>query len=107
MHPMKTKFSPEELGAAQAIVAELSDDRITEGIENLRDLKDATYAAIAEKQRQSRGITWVVRRIAKLLFEVCDDDEQVRDIAKQLYDRLEQDDRLIGVPIFLMAAERV
>ena len=102
---MKANYTTEEQGAAQAIIAELSDDRISEGIGKLRDLKDGTYAAIPDKQRQSRGITWVVQRIAKLLVDVCgDDDAQVRAIAELLYDRLEGDDRLIGVPIFMMAA---
>ena len=63
---MKSDFPETELRAAEAVRQDLSNGQIAAGIEKLRALKDDIYAAIPEKQRISRGITWVVERISDL-----------------------------------------
>jgi hypothetical protein len=77
--------------------------RLVQGVEALCVLKDALYAAIPAPQRQSRGITWVVQRIAGLLAAECSSPEQIRDLAATLYAHLPDGDLALGVPIFLMA----
>ena len=101
---MKAKYTDQEIQSAQAIVTDLSQDRLAQGIERLRELKDDIYAAIPDKQRQSRGITWVVMRVSDLLVENCEQTDRVQKIAMQLYEQLDESDRLIGVPIFMMAS---
>lgn len=100
---MKPEASEEEKQSARAIIAELALGRPVQGVEALRALKDALYAAIPARQRQSRGITWVVQRIAGLLAAECGIPEQIRDLAITLYDHLPDGDLVLGVPIFLMA----
>jgi hypothetical protein len=100
---VKPEASEEEKQSARAIIAELALGRPVQGVEALRALKDALYAAIPARQRQSRGITWVVQRIAGLLAAECGGPEQIRDLAITLYDHLPDADLVLGVPIFLMA----
>jgi 3-methyladenine DNA glycosylase AlkC len=100
---MAQDYSPDEIQAARSIVDELAGGRIQAGIERLRALQQATYAAIPDKQRQSRGITWVLMRVSDLLAQTCQDDALVRDLALKLYEHLSEDDRLIGAAIFMMA----
>jgi len=99
---MKSRYTTEEIDAAQVIVAHIQNGNITQGIETLEKLKDDTYAAIPDKQRRSRGITWVIQRICGMIVEICSSEENVKDIALSLYGDLRITDKLQGVPIFLM-----
>ena len=100
---MEIHISEKERQAAQSILAHLAQGRTEQGLEELRALKDEAYAEIPTRQRQSRGITWVLQRISDLLAVECRDVEQIRNVADSLFQRLASDDRLIGIPIFLMA----
>jgi 3-methyladenine DNA glycosylase AlkC len=100
---MGDSFSAEELRSASMIVADLRQGRPTQGIESLETLKNDVYAAIPDKRRRSRGITWVVQRISKLLLTVCEGESDAKEVSLILYERIERTDKLIGVPIFLMA----
>jgi 3-methyladenine DNA glycosylase AlkC len=97
-------FSDPEISAAQSVIADLSQDRLAQGVHRLQILREECYAAIPEKKRQSQGITWVLQHISDLLVEACDSEEQFRQIALRLWETLPPDDRLLGVPIFLMGA---
>jgi 3-methyladenine DNA glycosylase AlkC len=101
---MGDSFSALELRSASTIVADLQQGHLVQGIERLEALKNDVYAAIPDRRRRSRGITWVVQRISKLLLTVCEGESEAKEIALILYRRIERSDRLIGVPIFLMAA---
>lgn len=88
-----------------AIIMLLRENQIAAGIEVLKALKDEIYTAIPEKQRQSRGITWVIRQISMVIVQACKENlDQVKHIAQLLHEHLAADDLLQGVPIFLMAA---
>jgi 3-methyladenine DNA glycosylase AlkC len=100
---MKTDFSEAELSAASMIIQDLLDGRENHGIERLRALKEEIHAAIPEKLRIGRGITWVVERISLLLATQGHSDEKFRNLALSLYPQLKGDELLIGVSIFLMA----
>jgi 3-methyladenine DNA glycosylase AlkC len=100
---MKPDFTAAEIQSAQEILHDLQANHLTEGIGRLRALKDSIYTAIPEKQRISRGITWVVERISHLFTQVCNDDEIMRWTAQTLFDHLQKTDLLLGAPIFLMA----
>jgi 3-methyladenine DNA glycosylase AlkC len=100
---MKSRYSADEIRSTQAIVTSLKQGDITQGIRNLEKLKDEVYTAIPDKQRRSRGITWVLQRICSMMIEVCSDKVEVKDIAFILHENLGKTDKLQGVPIFLMA----
>jgi 3-methyladenine DNA glycosylase AlkC len=100
---MKDSFSTEEMRSARMIVAGLIQGRLTLGAERLETLKSEIYAAIPDNKRRSRGITWVVQRICKLLLAVCEGESDAREVGMKLYEQIERRDKLIGVPIFLMA----
>lgn len=100
---MKNTFSPEEIHSIQTILTLLENGELTQGLDALRTLKQEIHAAIPERQRQSRGITWVVQQIAQLITAECGRPEQIRDIADLLDKNLRTDDLLMGIPIFLMA----
>jgi 3-methyladenine DNA glycosylase AlkC len=100
---MQSDFTDEEKVSARTIVALLVGGQAAQGLEQLRSLKDRLYAAIPDRQRQSRGIVWVLQRITRLLVSECDSPERVRAVADCLQRSLSPDDRLIGIPIFLMA----
>lgn len=97
-------FSDYEAAQAEIILADLQAVHIEEGTERLGRLKDDLYASIPEKNRQSRGITWVVQRISDLLVKACDEAGQVQDVAQAFYKYLSSNERLLGVPVFMMAA---
>jgi 3-methyladenine DNA glycosylase AlkC len=100
---MADDFSLEEIAAARAVTADLAQGRLAQGVEHLRALQQSTYAAIPEKQRISRGITWVVQRLGELLAAACGGGEPVRRVALALDGCLAQEDRLRGVAIFMMS----
>jgi 3-methyladenine DNA glycosylase AlkC len=100
---MKSDFSDEEKRSAQTIIAHLTGEDTGPGLQKLRALKDDLYAAIPAHRRQSRGIVWVLRRITQLLVAECRDPQQIRSIAETLQANLSPDDRLVGIPIFMMA----
>jgi 3-methyladenine DNA glycosylase AlkC len=102
INPMPGDFSDQETGAARAIATDLAHGCHGQAIARLRALQDRLYAAIPEKQRISRGITWVMQRLGDLLVEACGEGEAVRQFALVLDGCLEQEDRLRGVPIFMM-----
>jgi 3-methyladenine DNA glycosylase AlkC len=99
---MKSRYIAEEIEAAQLIVAHIQSGNITQGIQALQKLKEDVYAAIPDKQRRSRGITWVIQRICGLIIEICADEEEFRGIALVLNENLGKTDKLQGVSIFLM-----
>jgi 3-methyladenine DNA glycosylase AlkC len=72
-------------------------------VDRLRELKEVIYASIPDKQRQSRGITWVVHTISELLNENSHSEKHIKNLAIRFYEYIEQSDLLVGVPIFLMA----
>jgi hypothetical protein len=101
---MKPDCSPEETQSVQQIIADLLDGHIDRGMKMLRVLKDEIHAAIPARQRQSRGITWVLQRISQLFISECTTQPQdIRTLADILFKNLELNDFLVGVPIFLMA----
>jgi 3-methyladenine DNA glycosylase AlkC len=99
----KVHPSEQERQSAQSILACLLEKRTAQGLDELRALADAIHAAIPARQRISRGITWVLQRVSCLLALECEGAGQIRSIADALYTNLAPDDRLMGVPIFLMA----
>jgi hypothetical protein len=99
---MKSRYTSKEIVSAQSIVTHIQNGNITQGIETLEKLKDDVYAAIPDKQRRSRGITWVIQRICGMIVEICLSEEDVKGIALSLYGDLGKTDKLQGVPIFLM-----
>ena len=101
---MVANFPDHNVEQAELILASLRAGRIEQGIERLGRLKDDFYASIPDKKRQSQGITWVVRRISDLLVGACGEDGQARNVAQAFYMHLPPSDRLMGVPIFMMAA---
>ncbi|MEW5872873.1 MAG: hypothetical protein AB1894_26675 [Chloroflexota bacterium] len=100
---MKPEFSPGELAQAAAICADLLAGRSDQGIQALRALQDEIYAAIPDKQRISRGITWVLQRVSLLLAQTCQDDGEILALGQILAGALSHSDRLYGAPVFLMA----
>jgi 3-methyladenine DNA glycosylase AlkC len=100
---MKTDFSEAEVSAAAAITQDLMGGQVGRGIGQLRTLKDDVHAAIPEKLRIGRGITWVVERVSMLLAAQGLPDDRQREMALFIYTQLKEDDLLVGVPIFLMA----
>jgi len=101
---MKPDFSEAEKHSAQVIVSHLKSGDMAQGIIKLRALKDELYAAIPTRQRQSRGITWVLQRITQFLVAECRNSQEVRALADGLDRSLAPDDQLVGISIFLMAA---
>jgi 3-methyladenine DNA glycosylase AlkC len=99
---MKTDFSEADVNMAVAISQDLLGGQVERGIGQLRALKDEIHAAIPEKLRIGRGITWVVERVSLLLATQGLRDETLRELALNLYAQLAEDDLLIGVAIFLM-----
>jgi len=100
---MRSEFTEEDKASAQVIVALLLGGLAAPGLERLRSLKDELYAAIPDRRRQSRGIVWVLQRITLLLVSECSSPDRVRATADCLQRSRSLDDRLIGIPIFLMA----
>jgi 3-methyladenine DNA glycosylase AlkC len=94
---------PEEKMLARQIVAEISHGRVPQSIQRLRELQDALYAAIPDKKRSSRGITWVIQRISELLAQHCASRTAIQDLALEIYTCLDKADRLLGAAIYLMA----
>ena len=94
-------LSSEEELATRAIIDALQNGRILPGIEMLRSLKENIYAAIPEKQRISRGITWVMQHIGSLFSQTCQSTE-LKEIGRLLFGNLAKEDTLLGVPIFIM-----
>jgi 3-methyladenine DNA glycosylase AlkC len=101
---MKPDFSFGETQSVQRIVADLLDGHVDRGVEKLRVLKDEIHAGIPTRQRQSRGITWVLQRIYHLFVSECTtQSNEIRTLADVLFENLDLNDFLVGVPIFLMA----
>jgi 3-methyladenine DNA glycosylase AlkC len=101
---MKPDYSPEETQSVQRIIADLLDGHVDRGVEMLRALKDKIYSGIPARQRQSRGITWVLQRICQLFISECTaQPQEIRILANVLFENLDLNDFLVGVPIFLMA----
>lgn len=96
-------FSENDLNSVLEILSYLEQEQVISAIARLRLLKDEIYASIPEKQRIGRGITWVVQQISQMIAQAAQDDARLHAIAETLYLNLEKDDRLLGVPIFLMA----
>ncbi len=99
----KHSFSEEETQQIRAILADVSQGHTTRAIDKLKALKEQTYAAIPDKKRQSRGITWVLQHISQGMTEACGDDTVIAQVSNILYDHMASDDDLLGVPIFMMA----
>jgi 3-methyladenine DNA glycosylase AlkC len=100
---MKDDFTDQERASALAILAQLAKGDIVLGVDSLRTLKDEIYAAIPPRLRQSRGITWVLQRLSRLLIAEVSNPEQLHYIASTLDKAIAREDVLMGVPIFLMA----
>lgn len=101
---MTEGFTSQEITETQAILDDLGHGDARQGIQRLRRLIEDVYATIPDKQRQSRGITWVVQRISRLLVETCEDQRQHLETILSLRANLAEDDRTLGVAIFMMAA---
>ena len=100
---MKLDFSTQEEEVAAAILADLERSQVLLAVGKLDTLKDDLYAAIPDKKRQSRGITWVLMRLGLLMTDACRNLEQVRTTALVLMEAMELEDRLVGVPVYMMA----
>jgi 3-methyladenine DNA glycosylase AlkC len=99
---MKDDFSEYETKVAGEIIADLRIGSAEGAIEKLRTLVEDMHADIPEKQRISRGITWVVQRCGELLCRQCSQQREVQDCARMLWEQIEKEDRLSGVPIYMM-----
>jgi len=99
---MKKNYTDSEIQSAQAIIDTMNRGDLTQSINILDGLKDDVYAAIPDNYRNSRGITWVLRRISSMLIDLCE-DSQLKEFADSLYQQLDNSDRLLGIPIFIMA----
>jgi 3-methyladenine DNA glycosylase AlkC len=100
---MKTDFRTQEREAAAAILADLERSQALLAVEKLGALKNDLYAAIPDKKRQSRGITWVLMRLGLLLAASCRNLGHVRSVSDALFKSMELEDRLVGVPVYMMA----
>jgi len=101
---MKIRFPDDQVLLARLILTALRDGRVEFSVSILRALKHELYASIPDKQRQSRGITWVLQQISSLLVYACDVHmETIKAAGLSLYDHLAEDDMLLGVAIFLLA----
>ena len=94
--------SPSELHAIQSILGHLRRGQAAQGVQALRDLKDATHAAIPANLRIGRGITWVVQRLSALSAAACPDTAELSALAELLSLHIPPGDHLYGVPIFMM-----
>lgn len=101
---MNTRFTDGQIQTARLVLDFLRRGQAEQAVPALRSMQAELYASIPDKQRQSRGITWVLQQISSLLVVVCDRNlETIRSAGLSLYSQLAQDDLLIGVPVFLMA----
>jgi 3-methyladenine DNA glycosylase AlkC len=100
---MKLDFSQEETNSARSVLSLLLRGDHERGLAELRQLVETIHFSIPAKQRISHGITWVMQRAGSLLVSVCSNPDQIRAAACELELNLAADDRLMGVPIFLMA----
>ena len=100
---MKPDFNLQGQEIAAAILNHLEESQTLLAVEKLSALKDDLYAAIPDKKRQSRGITWVLMQLGLLLAAKCGDPEHVRAASTAFFEAMELKDRLIGVPIYMMA----
>lgn len=94
----------EETGLVQEILAEIERDRTERAIAGLRTLQASIYAGIPANLRSGRGVTWVAERISALFAQVCPDEDRYLNVAKLLFAHLEKGDRLLGAPLFMLAA---
>jgi aminoglycoside phosphotransferase (APT) family kinase protein/3-methyladenine DNA glycosylase AlkC len=85
------------------ILTHLDQSKNEVAILEFRQLVADIHAAIPEKQRTGKGITWVLQRAAMLLAQGCAEPNQLRQFAGQIEQQLQPGDRLIGIPILLMA----
>jgi len=99
---MGRKYTDTEIKSVQTILAKINAGEISAGIKKLGILKDITYTSIPENYRSSRGITWVLRRIASIFIDQCD-GQQIKEYGQILYQTIPKTGRLLGIPIFLMA----
>ena len=100
---MKHDFSTQEEEVAAAILADLERSQVLLAVGKLDTLKDDLYAAIPDKKRQSRGITWVLMRLGLLLATSCRNLGHVRSVSEALFKNMRLENRLVGVPVYMMA----
>lgn len=99
---MHTSPLPEQQSAG-LILQQFSQGDSSSALSELRQLVNDIHAAIPEKQRIGKGITWTLQRAAGLLVEECTEPRQMRELAGQIEAALPADDRLVGIPMILMA----
>lgn len=99
----KQVFTEPELHSSKSIHHHLSQDNPAQALAELRQLVDDIHAAIPAKQRIGRGITWVLQRTGMLLAAGCSSPVHLRQVAGQIEQGLQPDERLVGIAIFLMA----
>ena len=93
----------ENRSRASTAAAALSQGDVSSGIAALRSLQADIYASIPGRQRPSRGITWVLQQISNLLAGECSDRRDMHSLAECIHFGLAPEDKLLGIPIFLMA----
>lgn len=96
--------SNQEITSARILLDQLEGGHIPAAIETLRALVETRYAEIPQKQRISRGITWVVEQVSQEISTACVDPSTSGEIARVLFTNLPAGERLQGVPIFMMAS---
>ncbi len=84
--------------ACRLILAE----RIDGGIAQMRVAQAAIHAAIPQKLRIGRGITWVLQRMSRMIYASITDEPERQAIRTALVEHIRMDDLLIGLPLFLM-----
>ncbi|OHD12239.1 MAG: hypothetical protein A2086_03525 [Spirochaetes bacterium GWD1_27_9] len=97
---MKTNFTPQELDFTKNILEFFQSDRVGEGIAKLEEFKTNLHNAIPQKERISKGITFVLKRISSLIVFV--NPEIIKDIAIKIQQNVKTDNMIFGVAIFLM-----
>lgn len=96
-------FTQKELQAGESILHQFAQGHTHQALAELRQLVADIHAAIPERQRIGKGITWVLQRTAALLAQGSQDPMQLQRLARQIEHGILPDDRLIGIPIILMA----
>lgn len=99
----ENRFSTDEISSTRSILASMRSGKYALGIRQLKTLKDNIYAAIPDRQRTSRGITWTLKRIGDLIASACSDESEIKAFGLVLHENLGRADKLQGVPIFLMS----
>jgi 3-methyladenine DNA glycosylase AlkC len=95
-------FTLDEINNINQILSLLKANNIKSAINNLEKLKTNIHSAIPEKQKIGKGITWVLNKISSLIIKQSKFSD-LKTIAEILYNNINDDKMLLGIPVFLMS----